>query len=68
MKGTPLWYSITQNKWYTKINKSVKQYPHKWTINNIQVVKPPIENDLIKMSIDGNTDFFVPEILFKGFH
>ena len=53
IKGTYLWYTIINQKGYTKITANVKQAMYYWNIQNPQVVQSKIANYCIKVFIDG---------------
>ena len=63
--GSMLWYSITNRKG-NKNNPQVKKYLYNWILQYPQVVQYPIDNDLLKVSIDGHSKpQLVPNFLLQ---
>ena len=61
-----LWSSRPKRCGNTKINEQVKTYLYNWILKHPQVVKSPIANDRLKISIDGQSDTqLVPKLLLK---
>ena len=65
MNGTYLWYSITKWKGYKHINAHIKQGVYNWILLHPQVVQSPIENDFLKVSVDGHTKKYIPKMLLQ---
>ena len=49
-------YDIQNRKGYSKINEIVKQDIYYWILNIPHIVKSPIENDRLKVSINGKNE------------
>ena len=63
--GSSLWSSIHNRRGHTKINASVKKALYIFLCRP-QVVKSPIANDLLKVSIDGPTkNSFPPSCYYR---
>ena len=57
---------LFQRKGHKKINEQVKKYPYNWIIQHPQVVKYPIYNDCLRVSIDGHSEpYLVPKFLLQ---
>ena len=50
-----VWYSITNRLGHTKVNKRVNKALYNWILQLPQVVQSPIDNDYVRLSIDGQS-------------
>ena len=57
-----LWYSIQKQHIHNKINECIKKALYKCIIHNPQVVRSPIDNDCLKLSMYGKV---VPQLVTR---
>ena len=64
--GSMLCSSVPKSRGHTKINEQVKKYLYNWILQHTQVVQSPIENDFVKVSIDGHCETkLAPKLLLQ---
>ena len=64
--GTTPWALKPKRKINSKINDQIKKSLYIWIMHHPQVVKLPIFNDCLKLSIDGHTETqLVPKLLLQ---
>ena len=65
-RGNTFWSHILKCRFHTKIIQKVRYTLYHWILHNHQVLKSPISNDFIYVSIDGNFEKqLIPKLLLQ---